>query len=101
MRSVQRRCRTELAGIEAREAVTIGGSDAGTGNLISANAGPGVVLNGSDPAQSSTVRANTIGLDLAGMSPLGNNGSGIVIEAGPGASRPTQRSAAPAPAPAT
>jgi hypothetical protein len=72
------------AGIEAREAVTIGGTYAGAGNVISANTGPGVVLNGSNPAQSSTVRGNTIGLDLAGAAALGNVGSGIDVEAGPG-----------------
>ena len=42
-----------LAGIAAREAATIGGTDVGDGNLISANTGPGVLLDGSDPAQAS------------------------------------------------
>lgn len=72
-----------LAGIAAREAVTVGGTGAGAGNLISANTGPGLRLDGVDPGQTSIVRGNTIGLDLTGTTSLGNTGSGIVVEAGP------------------
>ena len=70
------------AGILAQEAVTIGGTAAGTGNLISGNDGPGVSLDGSDPGQSSTVLGNTIGLNGAGTGTVANSGAGISIAAG-------------------
>ncbi len=71
------------AGILAREAVTIGGTAAGTGNVISGNDGSGVILDGSDLTQSSTVRGNTIGLNAAGAAQLANAQDGIRIEPGP------------------
>jgi hypothetical protein len=46
------------------------------GNVISANAGSGIVLSGSD---GDTVAANRIGTNPGGTAPLGNGGDGILI----------------------
>ncbi|MBN9522897.1 right-handed parallel beta-helix repeat-containing protein [bacterium] len=62
--------------------VMIGGAVIGAGNLISGNAGSGVVLQdtGTDDAQ---VGQNTIGLNAAGTAALGNGGSGVLLSGGP------------------
>ena len=58
---------------------TIGGTAAGAGNLLSGNAGAGVVLAG---AVSTLVEGNLIGTDVTGTSGLGNEAMGILIYAG-------------------
>lgn len=57
---------------------TIGGTEAGAGNLISGNDGAGIQLNGG--AGISTVQGNLIGTNATGLLPLGN-GMGITIQA--------------------
>jgi|GEM_PF-5296881 len=55
--------------------VLIGGSDAGDGNVISGNSGPGIsAINGS-----ASIVGNYIGVDATGMAALGNKGSGISV----------------------
>ncbi len=57
--------------------VTVGGSAAGAGNVISANGGIGLVLGQSAASVFSTVHGNFIGTDLTGTIPLGNADRGI------------------------
>jgi hypothetical protein len=56
---------------------TIGGSAAGSGNIISGNSEDGVEIWGS----ANSVQGNTIGLNAAGAA-LGNTGHGVLIAAG-------------------
>jgi parallel beta-helix repeat protein len=58
---------------------TIGGA-AGAGNLISGNNGNGITISGTS-ANGNVIKNNTIGPNLALTVPLGNNGSGIQIDA--------------------
>jgi hypothetical protein len=59
--------------------VILGGTNAAAGNLISGNAGPGVVvLNGA--AAPVAVLGNLIGTDDTGAKPLGNAGVGIYVD---------------------
>jgi titin len=62
----------------ASSGITIGGTDPGAGNVISANS-TGILDDGSD---SLTVQGNRIGTNAAGTAALGNVGSGIVFEYG-------------------
>jgi titin len=60
----------------------IGGSLPGEGNVISANGGFGIVLDGADPyggrgAVNTTIQGNLIGTDATGLLPRGNVGQGI------------------------
>ncbi|HZD16668.1 MAG TPA: NosD domain-containing protein, partial [Actinomycetota bacterium] len=60
---------------------TIGGTAAGSGNLISGNTGDGVTLWGDGNA----LEGNTIGLDATGMVELGNGGAfgaGVTVSSG-------------------
>ena len=70
--------------IEGSSSITIGGSVAGAGNLISGNSTAGgynaITLS---TASGNTVQGNFIGTNAAGTAALGNGGSGIVL-AGPG-----------------
>ncbi len=68
-------------GVELQEAtdVTIGGTAAGAGNVISSNAGAGIALVDDDTDD--LVQANFIGTDVTVAVPLGN-GTGVLIEAG-------------------
>ena len=59
--------------------VTIGGTTAGAGNVISSNAGAGIDLVGSDSGV--LIQANKIGTDPTGSVALGN-GTGILIQSG-------------------
>ncbi|MEW9550482.1 hypothetical protein [Nonomuraea sp. NPDC050783] len=63
----------------------IGGSAAGTGNLISGNAGPAILLHGSTvfhgPATRTAILGNTIGTGILGTEDFGNS-HGVVVEAG-------------------
>ena len=54
----------------------------GGGNLISANAGNGIALNGSSPQI--RIGGNIIGLDATGSLDRGNSGSGVLIPSGSG-----------------
>jgi hypothetical protein len=56
--------------------VTIGGTVAGAGNLVSANLGDGLEL-----ASNSVVQGNWIGIDASGENALGNGGYGILVQA--------------------
>ncbi len=71
-----------LAGIEVNGAsnITIGGSSAGLGNVISSNRGEGVLISGLD-ASGNTVEGNVIGLDASAGRPLAN-GIGVQINSG-------------------
>ncbi len=58
---------------------TVGGSASGAGNLISGNAGDGIIINGgiTDP-HDNTIEDNWIGVDATGAAPLAN-GNGVEI----------------------
>ena len=55
---------------------TIGGTEAGAGNLISGNVGSGVILAAYDTA-GNLIQGNLIGTDVTGTTPLGNTGGGV------------------------
>jgi hypothetical protein len=56
----------------------IGGTAAGARNVISANAGPGILIAGGTTTR---VQGNYVGIDTAGAAPLGN-GQGVVVTGG-------------------
>jgi hypothetical protein len=60
----------------------IGGTNAGDGNLISANAAAGVCLVSMN-AHGNVVQGNFIGTDLTGTTALGNLGPGVCLESEP------------------
>jgi hypothetical protein len=62
--------------LSAASTNTIGGTAAGSGNVISGNGNHGILLNGS---ATTTVRGNIIGLRAAGEAALGNDHDGIAI----------------------
>jgi hypothetical protein len=57
----------------------IGGTTAATGNVISGNTGAGIQITGAGAANNSVI-GNDIGTNFTGTLPLGNGGSGIVID---------------------
>jgi hypothetical protein len=60
----------------------IGGAASGAGNLISGNAGSGVIVEGGvSPAQlaASQILGNWIGTDASGAKPLSNGGAGVYL----------------------
>ncbi|HEX8148633.1 MAG TPA: Calx-beta domain-containing protein [Pyrinomonadaceae bacterium] len=59
----------------------IGGTTAAERNVISGNAGHGVLIGGAN-SNSNRVRGNFIGTDLTGSVALGNSGSGVAIVGG-------------------
>ena len=59
---------------------TIGGTEAGAGNLISGNRNQGIWLG--SKAQETIVQGNYIGTDLSGTQPLGNEREGIWLDGG-------------------
>ncbi|MDO8616728.1 MAG: right-handed parallel beta-helix repeat-containing protein [Dehalococcoidia bacterium] len=61
--------------------VAIGGAAPGAGNIVSGNAGPGIVLAGADAANMN-LRANLIGTKAGGSAPLGNGGHGVFLDQG-------------------
>src|SRR5207302_1734140 len=66
-------------GIDVRVAgVTIGGTAAGSRNIVSGNVNVGIEID----ADSAIVQGNFIGTDVLGTHAVGNLGSGIVINAG-------------------
>ncbi|MEM1081674.1 MAG: right-handed parallel beta-helix repeat-containing protein, partial [Pseudomonadota bacterium] len=62
---------------DASSYVQVGGDTLGEGNLISGNAGYGMVFN--DNASNWVVQGNTIGLSLAGTVPLSNLDGGVLV----------------------
>jgi titin len=62
----------------------VGGSTAGTRNVISGNNGDAVAITGvpGSPSNSNVISGNYIGTNAAGTAALGNNGDGVVIELG-------------------
>jgi titin len=59
--------------------VTVGGTMPAARNVISANTGNGVVIQGSS---GNVVQGNYIGTDVTGTVALGNGGSGVVVSGG-------------------
>jgi titin len=60
---------------------TIGGTTPAARNLISGNAGEGIIIQLSG-ASGNKVQGNYIGTDVTGTADLGNNGSGVLVQAG-------------------
>jgi titin len=61
---------------------TIGGSTAGTGNVVSGNTGDGIAISGDALIHSNaTVQGNLVGTDATGSGALGNGGQGVDIGA--------------------
>ncbi len=59
---------------------TIGGNQAGAGNVISGNAGAGILINYSSAASlGNVIQGNLIGTDNSGTLPIGNMAQGINI----------------------
>ncbi|MGO9469960.1 MAG: beta strand repeat-containing protein, partial [Isosphaeraceae bacterium] len=73
-----------LAGVEIENGAAsnvIGGTNAGAGNVISANGKYGVWITGNSTA-SNAVQGNWFGTDISGTLALGNSGSGVEIDSG-------------------
>jgi CSLREA domain-containing protein len=70
------------AGVEVRVGLNniIGGSSAGSRNIISGNGNSGVILNGNFGAITGTqIQGNFVGVASNGTTALGNGGAGIII----------------------
>ena len=68
----------------AGQSNTIGGTEAGAGNIISGNDSNGVLIHHvilSDPSPSNLVQGNYIGTDVTGTSDLGNTQDGVLLQA--------------------
>ncbi|HEX9934378.1 MAG TPA: NosD domain-containing protein [bacterium] len=65
---------------------TVGGTLPGEGNVVSGNTGNGIEITMA-PCHSNTVVGNKIGVDVTGVTPLGNGESGIDIKKGAGGNR--------------
>ena len=68
--------------IQAAPDNTVGGSQAGQGNVISGNDGGGIFVRRSE-ASGNVVQGNFIGTDVSGSADLGNAFSGVEISDGP------------------
>jgi uncharacterized repeat protein (TIGR01451 family) len=66
--------------VQSANAVTIGGTAAGAGNVISANKGNGIAWFGGQMDE--VVQGNKIGTDVTGTLPMGNLGKGVSEFAG-------------------
>jgi parallel beta-helix repeat protein len=73
-------------GVELNQAAnnTIGGTVAGTRNLISGNMANGVFIGGSLASGNVVVGANFIGTDITGTLALHNGGDGVLVDAASG-----------------
>jgi hypothetical protein len=73
-------CPNQMDGVDISNAPgnIIGGLNPGNGNVISANAGSGIFIDGVTAA-SNLIQGNLIGTDINGRRDLGNTGIGIVI----------------------
>ncbi len=60
---------------------TIGGTTAGTRNLISGNLGHGVAIS-STGSNGNVVEGNYIGTDVNNVGPVGNHGNGVRVDSG-------------------
>ena len=60
---------------------TIGGTTAGSRNIVSGNGAQGIYLNGSG-ATANLVEGNYVGTNAAGTAALGNGGQGVQIDSG-------------------
>jgi titin len=60
---------------------SVGGSAAGTGNVISGNGWDGISISDADTT-GNVVQGNYIGTDVSGMADLGNDGSGVSLFSG-------------------
>jgi hypothetical protein len=60
---------------------TIGGTNAGAGNLISGNLGNGILLRGSNVVND-TIQGNFIGTDVTGTNALANAVAGVTVDTG-------------------
>ncbi len=74
----------ETTGTVAAAGNIVGGTLGGSRNIISANAGDGILFTGSE-ARGDLVQDNYIGTDLLGTTPIGNSLSGIEVTNGAGA----------------
>ncbi len=61
--------------------VTVGGTNAGAGNLISGNGERGLLISGAN-ARNNAVQGNLIGTDVTGRLALGNHYNGVAIDMG-------------------
>jgi hypothetical protein len=68
----------QAAGVDILSAATgnlVGGTDPGTGNVISANSADGIRIQGN----ANTIKGNRVGTDTSGAASLGNGANGIFV----------------------
>lgn len=65
--------------VNGAASTVIGGTEAGAGNLISGNSANGVSIFGLNAA-GTVVQGNLVGTNAAGTAPLGNGGTGVLLD---------------------